>query len=336
MNDFIIRGYQDGDESTIISTFNYVFQQNRDLAHWCWKYRDHPWGKGAMSLAFAPDGTLTAHFGGYPVRLQLCLPHEQKRIMPTMHLGDKMSHPEYRHVGLRRKGVLARTFFHFRDTYGRNFPFGFGFAAGHSLRLGRLLFKYMDVEEAPYRTLQLSDLTVGRWLAVQARIRGLRVVEARDVDHSWTDFFHRVSEHYSCLTVRDETYLRWRYVLCPDREYKLLALQRGSDLVGWGVFARLDDGLKWVDALFDPAYTRYTCLLIDAARRRFSTSPDEYIICWFPDRPKWWADALSGLGFTRQAEPNGIHLSGPVFSLPDAEDMLRGYFYYTMGDSDLH
>ena len=336
MDDFEIRTYKEGDEQAILRMFNFVFHQNRGLAHWYWKYRDHPWGRGAMSLAFAGDGTLAAHFGGYPIRLHLSLPHEQRRIMPSMLLGDKMSHPAFRHAGLRKKGVLARTFFHFRDMYGHDLPFGIGFATGHSLRLGRLLFGYMDVEEVPYKVLQLSDFTFSRWLVLRARFRGIRVVEVKDVDENWTELFHRLSSYYLCLTVRDATYLRWRYVHRPDKEYMILALCHGSDLVGWGVFSREEDGLKWVDALLDPAYTHYTCLLIDAARKQMSAHSSEYMTCWFPERPEWWGDTLHHLGFIRQPEPNAIHLSGPEFSFAQGEDMLRRFFYYTMGDSDLY
>jgi len=335
-NDFIIRGYRLGDEYPVLEMFNEVFNQNREISHWHWKYRDHPWGSHYVSLALTPEGLPVAHYGGYPVRMTMNSPRNPSREFLTFQLGDKMTRAEFRNVGLRTKSLLARVFFHFRDLYGQNTPFGYGFGAHHSLRLGILLFKYMNVEKIPYRRIELSQLKHSWRSKFFRSFSGVSVEEVFDVDVTWTELFNRVAPHYSCLTTRSSEYLRWRYLKRPDKKYLLLALRQKSRLAGWSVFSRNGGMIEWVDGLFDPMYGHFTGQMLDYLKNHLIAAEARYIHCWFPTRPNWWDSILKDLGFVSLQEPNDIHLTGPIFTEPGSEMFLRENFYYTMGDSDLY
>lgn len=334
-DDFVIRGYRQGDEYAILEMFNEVFNQSRDISHWHWKYRNHPWGGHYISLALTSEGLPVAHYGGYPVRMTIHSPEKDVKEFLTFQLGDKMTRAGFRNVGIRTRGLLARSFFHFRDLYGQYAPFGFGFGTHHSLRMGILLFKYMKVEKIPFRKLDLSGYKNPHWRKIMPAVHRIHVEEIPDTGRDWTEFFHRVAPHYSCLTTRNEEYVRWRYISRPDKKYFILALKQKSKLLGWSVFSRDQEKLQWVDGLFDPAYVRYSRLILDHLRTSPFSRDAGIMHGWFPRRPGWWSRILDELGFVSEQEPDDLHLTGPVFNMADAEIFLRNNLYYTMGDSDL-
>lgn len=335
MSDFVIRGYQPGDEYAILEMFNEVFRQNRDIAHWYWKYRDHPWGKYFISLAFASDGTLAAHYGGYPIIITHFTSLAQPREFMTLQVADKMSRAKFRNAGVRKKGILARTFFHFQEQFCKSIPFAYGFGANHSLRLGQLFFNYMNLEKVIFRRLELRPKKRLQFSKFYPRIFRINAEETNEPDARWDDFFHHVAPHYNLLVTRNAQYIQWRYIDRPDKNYLILTLRRGASILGWSVFTRNEENIEWVDALFDPNYSDYLHCFFQMLRDHPISNEARFIVCWFPARPKWWDQALDSLGFVKETEPRDLHLTGPLFSDQSYEQILRESFYYTMGDSDL-
>ncbi len=316
--------------------FNEVFHENRSLEHWYWKYRDHPWGPGAISLTESEKKQLAAHYGGYPVLVSNFSGSPLPESFRTYHLGDKMSRPEFRGAGFRKKSPLARAFKHFQENHAQDIPFGYGFGTGHSLRLGRLLFDYMDVEGIPFRGLDSSAPHHISKRKPSALLYGIRVEQLSSAGSEFDDFFYRIGPDYSCLTTRSSAYLNWRYLFHPDKHYTLLILKKRSRLAGWSVFHRAGPDIEWVDGLFDPRFHDWVPYLLNCLQTFDEFKEAKRIICWFPSRPKWWDSVLDKMGFCRLPEPSKLHLTGPVFNYPGSENFLRANFYYTMGDSDLY
>lgn len=339
-NTFVIRTYKPGDEEKINEMFNEVFSQQRDISHWYWKYRDNPLGSFFISLAVSGKGRLAAQYAGYPVMFYSLDSRGKKATeFLSYHIGDKMTRSRYRGVGLGRNSLLARTFMLFRETFGYKMgvPFAYGFTTHHSRRFGLLLLDYKDVGPVPYRRL---DLEPGRQWPVQAgRIKTflsrLSVEEVSDTDHSWTDFFYRVAPSYKYLIRRDASYLKWRYIERPDRRYLFLRVRRGRQMAGWSVFYREGNRIIWGDALFAPG----DIMAVKSVFRLLLSHPlckgAEFVEGWFPPRPHWWDTILQTLGFQFEPEPNDLHLTPPVFTDGNIEEVLKKDFYYTMGDSDL-
>lgn len=333
---FIIRSYQEGDEFKINEMFNEVFNQNRELSAWYWKYRDNPYGSRVMSLAFSEDGTLAAHYGGYPVRLYFRPSREDDPAeINTYHLGDKMTRKRFRHAGFGKTSLLSRTFLNFKRTFGRDVPFGYGFGTRNSLKFGLMFLDYSDIEPAVYRKLECNLIRKQKVSLLAGLAFGVKVNEVSDIDESWTDFFYNVAPSYKCLIKRDSTYLNWRYLDRPDRRYLILSARKMGKLSGWSVFFREKNKIIWGDALYLPHdFKSVQSTLAYLVAHPISDGAD-FLECWFPLRPSWWDDMLKRLKFRTEAEPNNLHLTGPVFNDKNSPEMLRRYFYYTMGDSDL-
>ncbi len=334
---FIIRSYQEGDEIKINEMFNEVFNQNRDISHWYWKYRDNPYGSYFISLAITTEGTLAAHYGGYPIKLYFCPSLESPPAeIKTYHLGDKMTRRQFRHIGLGKTSLLSKAFSHFKETFaGNDVPFGYGFGTHHSLKFGLMFLDYSNIEAVVYRKLDFNLLRTQK-ISLLERVASVeKVNEISNIDASWTDFSHRVAPSYKYLAKRDAAYLKWRYLERPDRKYFIISIKKRGKLSGWSVFFRDKNKIVWGDALYAPDDIKSVRSTLAYLVTHPISDGANFIECWFPQRPAWWDDILNRLGFQIETEPNKLHLTGPVFNDKNSPEVLRKYFYYTMGDSDL-
>lgn len=331
---FVIRTYKPGDEIAINEMFNEVFHQNRSLEHWYWKYRNNPYGSHKIALALAPDGTLAAHYGGYPVKLVFCFDKRKQEFM-AYQLGDKMTRKAFRGVGFGRNALLALTFREFQKNFGTDSFFGYGFGTHHSLRFGLLFLDYVDVEPVPFRKVSVKELWQKVETSALRRVLAMRKVREVDApDKQWDDFFSKVAPSYRFLTKRDAEYLKWRYVDRPDRRYLILSVMKKGRLSGWSVFYREGSKLIWGDGLFELDDIESVRVMFSHLLKSHYSRGVETVECWFSVRPSWWDRILNALGFDREAEPSNLHLTGPITD-PEALSMLKGDFFYTVGDSDL-
>lgn len=333
---FTIRGYCPGDEEEINAMFNEVFNQKRDLSHWHWKYRDNPYGAYRISLAVSEDGTLAAHFAGYPVKVYSTVHANKPMEIDTYQLGDKMTRKAYRSVGFGRSALISRTYSHFKESYMNDrISLSYGFAAHHSLRFGVTVLRYADIEPVPYRRILLDRLrgsAVGRLKKI---FSPLRVTETSSIGPHWSDFFYSVAPHYECLVKRDAAYLTWRYILRPDRKYLIFSVKTRSRLTGWSVFFREGKKLIWGDSLFEPGDPESVKALLTHLSTHAIARGVDFIECWFPPRPQWWDSILDELGFEKETEPDNLHLTVPIYHDSQSLETISKYFYYSIGDSDL-
>lgn len=333
---FIIRPYQSGDEYAINNMFNEVFNQNRELSAWYWKYRDNPHGSYFISLASTEDGALAAHYAGYPVKLYRCTSVNGTAVeIRTFQLGDKMTRKRFRSAGFGKNALLAKTFMHFKKTYARNVPFGYGFGAHHSLRFGLMFLGYADIEPVPYRRVDLNRISKLKVNPAKSFLMKTEIEEMPLINSRWTEFFLSAAHYYKYLVVRDAAYLKWRYLQRPDRKYLIISVKRGAKLAGWSVFYRVANKIIWGDALFKHGDSDCIKSALKYLQRHSISNGADFIECWFPKRPEWWDSILQSMGFEIEAEPNNLHFTGPVFADSNAPELLRKDFYYTIGDSDL-
>ncbi len=332
---FIIRRFNNGDEYAINAMFNEVFNQNRDISHWYWKYRDNPCGSHFISLALDKNGTLAAHYGGYPLKLHNYPPGANPSETTIFHLGDKMTRKQFRAMGFGASSLLARTFMHFKETFARDIPFGYGFGTHHSLRFGLLFLGYAEIENITYRRVSPQKLNIRKTSRLRKLFSDVKINEVDEMDYSWTDFFYRAAPYYGCLIKRDEAYLNWRYLKRPDRKYLIVSARNRSGLAGWTVFYREANKVVWGDAMFMQTDTDYLNSIFSYVQRHPIMEGADFIECWFSERPHWWDAGLKKIGFMAEAEPNDLRLTGPVFNDLRAPEILKSNFYYTMGDSDL-
>jgi len=338
---FLIRGYAEGDEHQIVPLFNEAFKTDRTLDHWYWKYRDNPYGSQRIGVGTSREGTVVSHYAGYPVPFCSTIEADTSpRFFLTVHAGDTFTHPRARRIGLGKTGLLARTTFYYYAKFLEGFvPFAYGFNTATIKKLGERYLGYSFGDPVVLWRKRISQGRVERPRFFSRVLSGLRVEEVLSFNDEWDDFFARVCQAYAFLVRRDAAYLRWRYLECPDRRYRIFAVRKRGILAGWGVFRARGARLVWGDALFDSRFLESVSFLLRHALAVTSENV-ETIEAWFSRNPSWWRDHIASIGFEADSEPDGLTLCYRRFWNPLLDDdavteRLTDHFYYTWGDSDL-
>ena len=326
VDDYSIRSYREGDEQAILDLFPKCFFVERSREHWNWKYLENPWGRQTLSVALAPtSGDLAAHYAGYPMPLWLGEGGRGRRFL-ALQMGDTMTHPDHRHVGRGPGSLLARTVRHFFALQrGERFGFFYGFNTGPIQRFCNWFIGGSRVEPVAFWVREGNSVD---------SVAGYRVQREQTVDGSFDRLFRRAAPKYGFLVARDAKYVDWRYLQCPDDGMVLFTARRWGRLVGWSVFQRRGERLLWGDAFFDRRHGGAARAILSKALSWPAHSGVERVEAWFSERPPWWHEIVTGLGFERQPHPDGLSM----MALPDTEntavDRLQD-LYYTLGDGDL-
>jgi hypothetical protein len=324
---FVVRAYREGDEEAILALFRASFHADRTPERWRWEYRENPYGALRITEAFAPDGSLAAHYAGYPVYFS----GSSGRFL-ALQVGDTMTAAAFRHVGRGPTSLLGRGVRHFYARYceGR-VAFNYGFNTGNIQRFSMRFVRAERLEDCPYRVRETAlPLPEPRGLA---RL-GWRVERVRHFDNRFDDLFARVRGAYGMLIERDARYLEWRYATCPGTEYFAYALFRFGRLAGWSVFRQKGERLVWGDALVDPRHRNGLGLLLARVLALPEHRETRLVEGWLTTRPAWWDETVTALGFERRPEPQELGLVYVPFEHDPGEDFRRG-LYYMWGDSDL-
>ncbi|HEV7517314.1 MAG TPA: GNAT family N-acetyltransferase, partial [Thermoanaerobaculia bacterium] len=205
---FVVRAYREGDEAAILALFRTSFHADRSPERWRWEYRENPYGDVRITVAVAPDGSLAAHYAGYPVYFS----GSSGRFL-ALQVGDTMTAAAFRHLGRGPTSLLGRSVRHFYARYceGR-IAFNYGFNTGNIQRFSMRFVRAERLEDCPYRVREAAlPLPEPRGLAGL----GWRVERVRHFDGRFDDLFARVRGAYGLLIERDARYLEWRYATCP-------------------------------------------------------------------------------------------------------------------------
>jgi len=322
---FVTRAYEPGDETAILDLFARCFHAQRSLEHFRWKYLQNPYGNAHISVTFDAGGRLVGHYSGYPVPFV-----ENVRDLLAHQIGDTMTDPAVRHLGRGPTGVLGRTALHFYATFCDNkIAFNYGFNVANIQRFSLRFLRADRAEPVSYWQREGEVSRIGR---ASRWMRGYQLELVREPGQEFDRFFTRVRRGYPFLVKRDATYLRWRYVQCPDPGAFIVAIRKWRRLVGWSVFRVREDRLLWGDALFDPRDPSAVEVLL---RHVVPSYPVRRVEAWFAPRPLWVARALEGEGFRPAVEPQELSVMCVPFMVPDATERIRQSLYYSMGDSDL-
>ena len=145
----VMRSYLKGDENLILPLFNQVFGTERSLSHWVWKFRDNPFGSYKIALADSMDRLLAAQYCGYPVPIYSTM--GKKGSFLSYQIGDTMTNPAFRGVGLGKSSILARIVHYFYELFCEGqVPFVYGFNTGVIRKLGERFLGYEYISGIPY------------------------------------------------------------------------------------------------------------------------------------------------------------------------------------------
>jgi Acetyltransferase (GNAT) domain len=204
---FVVRAFREGDEAALLDLFRTSFHVERSVERWRWEYRENPYGSLQITEAFASDGSLVAHYAGYPVHFS----DLGGKRLPALQVGDTMTAAAFRHVGRGPTSLLGRSVRHF---YARNcegqIAFNYGFNTGNIQRFSMRFVRAERLEDCPYRVREVGPGFEGpRGIGWLGRL-GWRIERVRRFDNRFDELFHRVRDAYGLLIERDAGYLDWR------------------------------------------------------------------------------------------------------------------------------
>jgi hypothetical protein len=326
---FTVRAYRDGDETAILDLFARSFPHApRSVAHFRWKYLENPFGNRHISLTFDPAGELVGHYAGYVVPFRI-----GGRDVVAHQIGDTMTAVGVRHIGRGPTGILGRTALHFYDTFcDGKVAFNYGFNVANIQKFSLRFLRADAVEPVAYRVrdLRAHPLTpIPRW---QRWARGYRLELVRQTAPEWDELFERVSGAYDFTVRRNEEYVRWRYLECPEVPFVVIAIRKWGNLAGWVALRMQERTLLWGDALFDPRFEDAPEVLLRHVVPPFAA---DRIEAWFPPRPRWFDARLRELHFESGPQPQNLSVMCVPFMTADASARIRDSLYYSWGDSDL-
>lgn len=325
---FAIRSFHDGDEDAILDLFERSFHVPRTRAHFDWKYRKDPFGREHISLAFDETGALVGHYAAYVVPFRL-----GGRDLLAHQVGDTMTEVSVRRFGRGPTSVLGRTALHFYDTFcDGQVAFNYGFNVANIQKFSLRFLRSDRVEPVTYRRRDLVADPVAPIGRAARILRGYRLEVVEKVTEEWDRLFATVCGDYGFLIRRDSSYVRWRYLQCPDVKYIVVAIRKWGTLVGWSVFRVRENRVTWGDALFDRRFPDAPEVVLRHMLQYFRA---ETIDGWFPPRPGWFSEILLSMRFLTMPEPQELSLMCVPFVEADATAEMRRSLYYTAGDGDL-
>ena len=326
-----VRGYQPDDEQVIIEQFNQVFGENRQLAHWQWKYSHNPQGGPCVSAAWE-GAQLASHYSAYPLPLTVDGQDEQ-----TYHVGDTFTVPAWRGVGRGKTNLLSRVVRHFHKSWCEGqIDFFYGFNTGRIQKLGKKFLSYVSVAPVYEYTLSAADAKMrsrGLSAKIQRLLKGYRIELAEHCD-DWADqLFAQAKNNYAMSISRHKSYLQWRYDQHPDYYYQYVLLRQWGKVVGWCVTRKVEQHLLLIDAFCLPQHSKQLTHCLQEVL--LNTADCTELSGWFSNQPSWWSNLLLENGFKQSRQCQNLDLCATFFSKRYTETDLAEKFYFTMGDSDL-
>ncbi|MGA7615628.1 MAG: GNAT family N-acetyltransferase [Thermoanaerobaculia bacterium] len=199
----IIRPAVESDIPKLGDLFEEVFGARRDENVWRWKYFDNP--RGSASFVCEAGGRIVAHCAGTPVRFR-----DHRSEYPALQSVDFMSSAKYA-GGIGRGGVFVRTvkaFFDYHCGAGK-VPLVYGFPGERHRVLGERVLGYRPVS-------RVGELVLEPEGGVSPDLAEL---SAREL--------HRFPPiDFELGAIRDEVYLRWRYLDHPVHRYRTAVVER--------------------------------------------------------------------------------------------------------------
>src|SRR5574341_8248 len=329
-----IRPYRPGDEAQIVALFKKVFNLERSVAHWYWKFRDNPGGEEHISLGVSASGRIVGQYAGLPV-----LMNWDGETLRFVQIVDAMVDPAFR-AGLKKPGMFVKLVAPFIEAYrGLHKSVGaFGFPPMNHLRIGRLLdYVARHRVEQLVRPLDASATNgSGPFPSAHWIVEEVPAFDAR-ADRLWA----RCRPELPVAAIRDARYLNWRYVQHPEVRYRLVVVRRrASDewaglavlRLGVGQFgvgeatACLMDWLVPIDAWWPAELLLWRC-------KGLATEVGMTDVqAWFRPGSAHWQRFVEW-GF--RPEPTPLYF----VAYQAVSDVRLGWgcdrWYYTMGDSDL-
>lgn len=296
----LIRRSEPGDSAQLSALFREAFGTERPEEVWHWKYFA---GRPGVGYVCEANGRLVAHCGGIPVRFR-----DGTGEYLAYQSVDFMSSPAYV-GGLGGGGVFVRTV---RRMFEQHCGPGkamlvYGFPGERHRLVGERLLGYRPLEPVTEMTLSPRGGTI---LAEPLGSGSLRLFVQTELRFG---------------AVRDEDYLRWRYLSHPSNRYGVVATPRR-----WPFRGRAAALVRETEEAFFIMELRLARGSAGALMRRLAQL-GKPVKAWCSPR-----------------QPLGLLLAGQGFGAIERDHQVEyrffferrnpepGELYYTLGDYDVH
>jgi hypothetical protein len=328
MADYEIREFREGDEESLLATFNEVFGAGRDdyeprtQAQWDWAFRHNPAGRRVF--VGLHSGRVVSQYAALPVRVWI-----DGRESAFAQIVDSMVHPDHRR-GLKRPGLFVNTALPFFDEYGGPDKdlVHYGWPIENAWRMGKTFLHYEVV-----RTQNILAREPG-----EGSLEGPgEVVELERFDEQAKWLWDRCAGDFGASAIRDAAFLNWRFVDNPHHDYTVYGVRDDAGvLAGYAVYRSGD----WVqpnmglvaDWLVPPDRPDVVELLhhglLARARRDGVASIATVVVDWSP-----WFERLQDLDWL--VWPSDYFMVARNFDRRFDMLWLRDHWWYTLADTDL-
>lgn len=327
MGAYEIREFRDGDETSLLETFNEVFAHEagyrpRTLAEWEWAFRRNPAGRRIW--VGVHEGRVVAQFAGVPIRTWVA-----ETEQTFVHCVDSMSHPDHR-KGLKRPGLFLTVAQEYFANYGgvdRDWVH-FGLPIEEAARIGD---KFLDYDVVRNQVVLVRE----REPESPAMPPEVEVVERFDHQAKWV--YDRCCGEWQASAIRDADFMNWRFLDHPRHTYVPFGVRDGDGLLrGVAVYRKaswvLDDVAFVVDWMVPPDEPEVADLLLRAVRARAHEDGARAVALWIPEWHRWFS-LLQERGFL--VHPTTYCMRVRTFHPKYGELRLRDGWWYQMSETDL-
>ena len=345
--------------------FQTVFHHQMTAKLWEWKYLENPMTLDQPLIYIAEhEGEIV---GARPI-----LPNRMKfgdNILKVAQPCDTMVHPEH-----RRKGIFAKmTNFAIIDAQKRGFSLFYGFP---NLLLGKIYknvkslgWEVISKIDASYKIFSPSKVisttmpenilsSIGkiffRFLSSKkCKLPSLKPAKSYDINVESTianeieNLWQGLSVNYKISTVRDEKYVKWRFIKHPENNYKFLSARKSKELLGYFVFNivkndKLIEGRIVDYGIKENSKDVFLALLLEALNN-FKNDECNLVSTWAFTQPQF-QQVLDRCGFIRKLSfPYKIFTETSYFvankivsnNLP-IYPMDKKHWYITQSDTDTY
>jgi len=329
-DEFEIRSFRPGDEPRLLELHNQVFPGERSREHWNWKFRDNPVGIPHIVVADAGEAGIVGTFSALPAFLWI---DGEKRIAAQG--VDLTVLPEWRRRP-KRPGMFVHLSRYYLDHHLGREPEQALLTYGWPVPNWRIGQRYLDYQMVCNWDMCFREVGVPGFAPLDPpgdlEVREVDRFVAADLD----PLFERLKQEMPVLLDPSAATLNWRFVDCPDRDYRLYECReaRTGALRGVCVYRVADFMvdhtaflMEWVVPRDDDAATR---ALVSALERQAQRDVCPALACtWNAMDPR--LVAFQRLGWLVR----GTSYFLVVQTFQHDVVFLRENWFYTMGDCDM-
>jgi GNAT superfamily N-acetyltransferase len=340
-----VRGYEPGDERSLVMLFERAFGRPVSEAHYLWKLR-HPSSPVDNIWLATVDGRPVFHTSAIPVRYMI--DGRERVVMVSV---DTMTDPRWQRRGLLT-AVGRVAYERYRDAA---IPFVLGIlnerwgSRGPALGWEPLfslewLVRPLRPEAIVARRLRLPGVarlkTLGdlgdRWAGRGCRPDPLVEVQLIDSPRPEIDaLWQKCAQDVAISAVRDSVWVGWRFLASPDVRYHVVLASRQDDPVGYAAYRIEESSGRTVMLIADVLAPRSDTASFDsliAHLAALARSKEAETVAALAVPGTWTHDALRRAGFKRRRRPFCVHAVPLDPSLPAS--LLRDPSKWALGGAD--